>query len=132
MSDYKIVVVAIIEYNGQVLVGKKINSNHFLSGVWHIPGGKLELNETEEQALVREMREEAGIEIKVGEFLDERVVPDANVKTRWYLCSPLTHDLSPGDDLSEVKYVPKSDVISICDPKAISFCPPRVIEYLSQ
>lgn len=129
MTDYKIAVVAIIEYDGQVLVGKKINSNHFLSNAWHIPGGKLELNENEEQALVREMREESGIDIKVDRFLDERVTPDAQVRARWYLCSPLTHDLRAGDDLVEVKYVLKSDILKVCDQKAISLWPSRVIEY---
>lgn len=120
MTNYKIAVVAIVEYEGQVLVGKKINSNHFLSNTWHIPGGKPELNETEEQALVREIEEEAGIKIKVGRFLDERIVPNASVRARWYLCSALTCDLKPGDDLAKVKYVPKSEILKICDQKAIS------------
>ncbi|MBU1255707.1 hypothetical protein KKE74_00630 [Patescibacteria group bacterium] len=41
MNNHKIAVVAIVEYNNQVLVGKKTKTSHFLSNTWHIPGGKL-------------------------------------------------------------------------------------------
>ena len=38
-------------------------------GIWEFPGGKVELNETLENALIREYREEIGIEITRSEFL---------------------------------------------------------------
>lgn len=39
-------------------------------GLWEFPGGSVEFGETLAQALQREMREEYGIEIEVGELLD--------------------------------------------------------------
>ncbi|PZS29857.1 MAG: DNA mismatch repair protein MutT [Pseudonocardiales bacterium] len=45
-----------------------------LAGGWEFPGGKVEDGETEEQALVRECREELAVEIEVGERLGEDVV----------------------------------------------------------
>ena len=130
MIDYRIHVIAIVEYEGQVLIGKKKHDpNHVFSDAWHIPGGKLEADESEEEALAREIKEEAGIYIKVNRFLDEIIVAEASARARWYLCSPLTHDLRPGGDLVEVKYVPESEILKIWDKEEISSWPPLVIEY---
>jgi len=124
-----VAIAAIIEHNGMVLVGKKITTEHVLSGAWLIPGGKVQFGETEEEALIREMKEEANINIRVEKFIDERFVPEANIKVKWYLCFPLTRNIKPGDDLAEVKFVPKGEILRICDPKAVFLWPPKVTEY---
>jgi len=98
-----------------------------------LPGGKIKENESGEKAIVREIKEETGIEIRIKEFLEEKVLPDVKTKVKWYLCSAITNanDLKVGDDLIEAKFVPKSEVVKICDPQAISYWPQKVIEYLS-
>jgi 8-oxo-dGTP diphosphatase len=47
-------------------------------GLWEFPGGAVEFNERLADALIREMREEYGIEIEVGELLDvvDHILPD--------------------------------------------------------
>jgi len=60
-----LVSAAIIHRNGRVLVGQRRKADrHALK--WEFPGGKVELGETPQQALVRELREELKIEAKVG------------------------------------------------------------------
>lgn len=57
----------ILKKDGRVLVGQR-PENHTLAGLWEFPGGKIELGESPEQALARELNEELGIEAQVGEL----------------------------------------------------------------
>jgi 8-oxo-dGTP diphosphatase len=59
-----------------------------LEGQWSIPGGMLELGETLEQGVARELAEETGLEVKVIEIIEvfERIFP-----------APPKADGSPGD-----------------------------------
>ncbi len=131
MTDSKICVVAIVESKGKIMIGKATNSKLFVVNGWHIPGGKVKNNEGEKAALIREIKEETGIEIKINKFLDEKIIFGTNTRVRWYLCSPISHNLKAGSDLIEVKFVPKSKVIRVCDPKAISLWPPKVMTYFN-
>ena len=49
--------------DGKVLLGKRSATRPFYPGIWDLPGGHVEANETLEQALKRELNEELGIEI---------------------------------------------------------------------
>ena len=122
--------VAIVEYKGKILLGKKIHSKSLLSKTWHIPGGKKRPEETYAQALIREIEEEANIKIQVLNLIDE--FSNKEMRVKWYICRPQTTMIKPGDDLADVKFVPKEDVIKLCDEKAISLWPPKVKEYFFQ
>lgn len=56
------VVAAIIRCNGRVLIAQRAKHKH-QGGLWEFPGGKIEIGETPEQALKRELKEELAIEV---------------------------------------------------------------------
>jgi 8-oxo-dGTP diphosphatase len=53
---------ALIDADGRVLVTKRPEGKA-LAGSWEFPGGKVEAGETPERALIRELKEELGIEV---------------------------------------------------------------------
>ncbi len=55
--------VALVDLDGRVLLAKRPEGKH-LAGMWEFPGGKVEPGETPEIALVRELKEELGIDTK--------------------------------------------------------------------
>ncbi len=57
----KISVSAFIFREGKLLILKRAATETFLPGVWEVPGGGIDAEETIEQGVVREVREEAGI-----------------------------------------------------------------------
>ena len=52
------VVAALIEKDNKVLIAKRSTGDPNVYGKWEFPGGKMEEGETEEQAIIREIREE--------------------------------------------------------------------------
>lgn len=62
------VVAAIIVKDGLVLACRR-NPDRAAGGLWEFPGGKIEPNEMPERALVREIYEELGVEIMVGDLV---------------------------------------------------------------
>jgi 8-oxo-dGTP diphosphatase len=61
------VTAAIIERDGKILLAKRKKDDP-LKGKWEFPGGKIEGSESPEDCLRRELHEELGIDVKVGEF----------------------------------------------------------------
>ena len=59
------VVAGFLKKADQILVGQR-PEHHSLPGQWEFPGGKIELGESPDQALARELKEELGIEAEIG------------------------------------------------------------------
>jgi 8-oxo-dGTP diphosphatase len=54
---------ALVDADGRVLITQRPEGKS-MAGLWEFPGGKVEPGETPEQALVRELKEEIGVETK--------------------------------------------------------------------
>jgi 8-oxo-dGTP diphosphatase len=64
------VTAAVIRKNGKVLIAQRATGEH-LEGLWEFPGGKIEKGETPEECLKRELFEEFGIDVRIGQFITE-------------------------------------------------------------
>jgi len=123
-------VAGIVLYKDKVLIGKKIvKEGHFVSGGWHIPGGHILVNESEEEALIREFKEETSLDIKISEKITRCNIPRVETVVNWYLCETESDNYIPGDDLEEVKFVPKDKVLEECDSRAVELWPEEVIKF---
>jgi len=85
-----VMAAVITDARGRILLARRTEGRD-LAGCWEFPGGKREPGETPEAALARELQEELGIDIEVGEHVisvpqqypDKRLRLDVRRLTRW-------------------------------------------------
>jgi mutator protein MutT len=89
-----------------------------LKGAWSLPGGMVEVGETLDSALAREVLEETGLSVEVGPVVEvlDRVQFDAAGRVEYhyviidYLCRAWTDRLAHGSDADDVRWVPVEEL----------------------
>ena len=87
------VVAAIIKQEDKILIARRKKGKH-LEFKWEYPGGKLENNEEENDALKRELKEEFSIEATIGSYLTESFYEygSVNINLKAYLVESFSGD----------------------------------------
>jgi 8-oxo-dGTP diphosphatase len=115
--DRPIVGVGAIVLDGdRVLLVKRAHEP--LKGEWSVPGGAVDVGETLEEAIRREVREETCLDIEVGPIVDVldriRYDPDGRVKFHYvlvdFVCRPVSGTLQCASDAEEATWAERGDL----------------------
>jgi ADP-ribose pyrophosphatase YjhB (NUDIX family) len=106
----------VIVRDGQVVLIKR--KYEPLAGQWSLPGGTLELGESIEAGVAREMLEETGLEVEVGPVVEvfDRILLDAAGRVQYhfvlidYLCRPVGGELRAGSDVDDAVWAGVGDL----------------------
>ena len=114
---YLKVVAAVISQEDKILIARRKKGKH-LELKWEYPGGKLENNEKENDALKRELKEEFSIEASIGKYLTESFYEygSININLKAYLVDSFSGDFKLADH-------DKIEWIKIEDTKKYDFAP---------
>lgn len=120
MTEHSLTVAIgiILNNQGDILIAERPASTSH-AGFWEFPGGKVDGQETTEQALARELREEVNIQINAPRFFIENSYqyPDYHVTLKAYWVEDYT-GLPQGAEGQQVKWIKPVELTNYAFPQA--------------
>jgi 8-oxo-dGTP diphosphatase len=113
----------VIIENGRTLLIRR--GSEPLRGEWSIPGGTLELGESLQEGVARELREETGLDVRVLELIEvfDRIFPDESLQPSEekrqprfhfviadYLCERIAGEPRAGSDVTDVAFATEEEL----------------------
>ena len=83
------------------------------AGLWSLPGGRIEPGETATEAAAREVREETGLEVHIGQLLIEALIWDGRYRVQDFAATVTGGSLRAGDDAADVRWVDIAELPSL-------------------
>ncbi|WP_435974226.1 (deoxy)nucleoside triphosphate pyrophosphohydrolase [Streptomyces sp. Qhu_M48] len=108
-----VVVVAGALYDRGRLLAARRSAPVELAGRWELPGGKLEPGESPEAALVRELREELGVEVEPGERIPGEWPLKPGYVLRVWTARLLSGEPRPLEDHDALRWLSRSELDSV-------------------
>ena len=98
------VVAALIKKDDKILIARRSTGDENVFGKWEFPGGKVELNESEECAIEREIKEEFEMNIKANKFIVNNIYkyPNRIIDLRLYECEYISGEFKLHDHFEYV------------------------------
>jgi 8-oxo-dGTP diphosphatase len=112
-----IVAAAVVERDGAFLLTRRLKGTH-LEGTWEFPGGKCDPDETPEDCLIREIREELAVDAIPGELLlvTRHDYPERSVELHFFRADVAG---TPSPQIGQqMRWVPRADLARLEFPDA--------------
>ena len=118
MTAIKVSMGIILDSEGKILIAQRNLQKNF-GGMWEFPGGKQEANESPEDALIRELKEELSIDVEVLQSFSPYDYRDESIEVSFYpIKCKIIGGMIVNNEHEEVKF------ISIDEISNFGFAPP--------
>src|SRR3989304_6034714 len=115
--------VVVENERGEILLAR--SNKPPVEGKWVLPGGGINFGETSRQAAQREIKEETGLEIEVGDFITayELIVPNENIHRLilYHKAKAVGGKLKASDDISELVWMKPNDIRQLKNATKVVF-----------
>jgi 8-oxo-dGTP diphosphatase len=118
-----VVVKGLILHEGKVLIVQRAKDDEIGGGTWELVGGKIEFGEDLETALVREIKEEVGLDVTVEKILYAttfKTDPTRQVVILTYLCRSNNREVVLSKEHMDYRWSTKEQLRFLLTPEIIS------------